>query len=173
MPTKSNHTLLTDSDTNTVYFSNWLPKECPNLYKNLNQILNDNSVECRLLKNTKDIWCRDFMPIQTEDNSFVSYKYLPNYLNDADNRKYITNVKKVGDIDLLKWGDNVVELDLIIDGGNVVKCGNKIVMTEKVFVENCNLSHEEVIKRLSDAFQCEIYLFRGTICTKNMGIATA
>lgn len=110
MPTKSNHTLLTDSDTNTVFFSNWLPKECPNLYKNLNQILNDNSVDCRLLKNTKDIWCRDFMPIQTEDNRFVSYKYLPNYLNDAKNRKYITNVKKVGDIDLLKWGDNVVEL---------------------------------------------------------------
>lgn len=69
---------------------------------------------------------------------------------------YISNVKKVGDIDLLKWGDNVVELDLIIDGGNVVKCGNKIVMTEKVFVENCNISHEEVIKRLTDAFQCEI-----------------
>lgn len=156
MQTKSNPTLLTDSDTNNVYFSNWLPKECPNLYKNLNQILNDNSVECRLMKNTKDIWCRDFMPIQTEDNSFVSYKYLPNYLNDAKNRKYITNVKKVGDIDLLKWGDNVVELDLIIDGGNVVKCGNKIVMTDKVFVENCNISHEEVIKRLTDAFQCEI-----------------
>ena len=45
---------------------------------------------------------------------------------------------------------------MVIDGGNVVKCGDKIVMTEKVFVENCNLEHEEVIKRLEDAFQCEI-----------------
>ena len=29
-------------------------------------------------------------------------------------------------------------------------------MTEKVFVENSNLTHEKVIKRLTDAFQCEI-----------------
>lgn len=148
--------LIADADTNTVYFSNWLSKECPNLYKNLKQILKDNGVECRLLKYTNDIWCRDFMPIQTEDNRFVSYKYLPNYLNNAENRKYITNVRKVGNIDFLKWGDNVVELDLIIDGGNVVKCGNKIVMTEKVFVENCNVPHDKVIQMLTDAFQCEI-----------------
>ncbi len=148
--------LLADADTDTVYFSNYLPKECPNLYKNLKQILKDNGVECRLLKYTKDYWCRDYMPIQTEDNRFVAYKYLPNYLNDADNRKFITNVKKVGNVDFLKWGDNVVDLDLIIDGGNVVKCGNKIVMTEKVFVENCNVSHDKVIQMLTDAFQCEI-----------------
>ncbi len=148
--------LLADADTDTVYFSNYLPKECPNLYKNLKQILTDNGVDFRMLKYTEDIWCRDYMPIQTGDNRFVAYKYLPNYLNDAENRKFITDAKKVGDIDFLKWGDNVVDLDLIIDGGNIVKCGNKIVMTEKVFVENCNLTHNEVIKRLTDAFKCEI-----------------
>jgi agmatine/peptidylarginine deiminase len=157
MPTTTNPTpLLPDAATDTVYFSNYLPKVCPNLYKNLKQILTDNNVDFRMLKYTEDIWCRDYMPIQTGDNRFVSYKYFPNYLNDAENRQYITNVKKVGNIDFLKWGDNVVDLDLIIDGGNVVKCGNKIVMTEKVFVENCNLTHDEVIRRLTDAFQCEI-----------------
>lgn len=148
--------MITDNLTDTVYFSNYLPKECPNLYKNLKQILKNNGVDFRMLKYTEDIWCRDYMPIQTGDNRFVAYKYLPNYLNDPENRKYITNVKKVGNIDFLKWGDNVVDLDLIIDGGNVVKCGNKIVMTEKVFVENCNVSHDKVIQRLTDAFQCKI-----------------
>lgn len=148
--------MLTDNLTDTVYFSNYLPKQCPNLYKNLKQILKANGVDCRLLKYTNDYWCRDYMPIQTEDNRFVAYKYLPNYLNDAENRKFITNVKKVGNVDFLNWGDNVVDLNLIIDGGNVVKCGNKIVMTEKVFVENCNVSHDKVIQMLTDAFQCEI-----------------
>ncbi len=148
--------MITDINTDTVYFSNWLPKVCPKLFKNLKEILTANDVDCRLLQNTNDIWCRDFMPIQTEDNRFVSYNYYPNYLNNPKDRKYITNAKKVGNVDFLKWGDNVVDLDLIIDGGNVVKCGNKIVMTEKVFVENSNLTHEEVIKRLTDAFQCEI-----------------
>ena len=157
MKTKNNPSaLLADADTDTVYFSNWLPKVCPKLYNNLKNILKANDVDCRLLQNTNDIWCRDFMPIQTEDNRFVSYNYYPNYLNNPEYRKYITNAKKVGNVDFMKWGDNVVESDLIIDGGNVVKCGNKIVMTEKVFVENSNLTHEEVIKRLTDAFQCEI-----------------
>ena len=148
--------VLADIDTDTVYFSNYLPKECPNLYKNLKQILTDNNVDFRMLKYTEDIWCRDYMPIQTGDNRFVSYKYFPNYLNDAGNRKFITNVKKVGNVDFLKWGDNVVDLDLIIDGGNVVKCGNKIVMTEKVFVENKDKSRDDVQKMLIDAFECEI-----------------
>lgn len=157
MPTTTNPApLLADDATDTVYFSNYLPTQCPNLYKNLKQILTDNGVDFRMVKYTEDIWCRDYMPIQTEDNRFVAYKYLPNYLNDAENRKFITNVKKIGNVDFLNWGDNVVDLNLIIDGGNVVKCGNKIVMTEKVFVENCNLTHNEVIKRLTDAFKCEI-----------------
>jgi len=157
MPTKTTPIpLLADTNTDTVYFSNYLPKQCPNLYKNLKKFLKDNGVDCRLLKYTNDYWCRDYMPIQTEDNRFVSYKYLPNYLNDDENRKYITNVKKVDNIDFLKWGDNVVDLDLIIDGGNVVKCGNKIVMTEKVFVENENKSRDDVQKMLTDAFECEI-----------------
>lgn len=39
--------LLADASTDTVYFSNYLPKECPNLYKKLKQILKDNGVECR------------------------------------------------------------------------------------------------------------------------------
>ena len=27
-------------------------------------------------------------------------------------------------------------IDLVMDGGNVVKCGDAVVMTDKVFVEN-------------------------------------
>ena len=50
----------------------------------------------------------------------------------------------------------VVTLDLVLDGGNVVKCGNKIVMTEKVFVENTERSRNEVQQLLEKAFQCEI-----------------
>lgn len=152
---------ITDALTDTVYFSNYLPTECPKLYKNLKEILTKHHVDCRLLKYTNDIWCRDFMPIQTSENRFVSYKYFPNYLNDKENRKYITDAHKVGNVDFLKWKGNVVELDLVIDGGNVVKCGDKIVMTEKVFVENSNLTHEKVIKRLTDAFQCEIVFIPG------------
>lgn len=56
MPNKTNPTpILTDFNTDSVYVSNYLPTECPTLYKNLQTILKGNGVDCRLLKNTKDI----------------------------------------------------------------------------------------------------------------------
>jgi agmatine/peptidylarginine deiminase len=95
------------------------------------------------------------MPIQTDENRFVSYKYYPNYLVKKHQEQYITDVKDVENVDFLHQAD-VVILDLVLDGGNVVKCGNKIVMTEKVFVENKDKSRNEVQRLLEEAFQCEI-----------------
>ena len=147
--------MLPDSLTNTVFLSEWLPEVCPTLYQNLTKVLKDNAVAYRILDNTNDIWCRDYMPIQTDKKRFVSYKYYPNYLVDKHQEQYITNVQDVGNVDFLHRAE-VVPLDLVLDGGNVVKCGNKIVMTEKVFVENKEMSRNEVQRLLEDAFQCDI-----------------
>lgn len=147
--------MLTDHLTNTVFLSDWLSKECPKLYQSLTKALRDNAVDYRILGNTNDIWCRDYMPIQTDEKRFVSYKYYPNYLVDKHQEQYITNVRDVGNVDFLHQAQ-VVPLDLVLDGGNVVKCGNKIVMTEKVFVENKEMSRNGVQRLLEEAFRCEI-----------------
>ena len=147
--------MLPDSLTNTVFLSEWLPEVCPTLYQNLTKVLKDNAVRYRILGNTNDIWCRDYMPIQTDEKRFVSYKYYPNYLVEKHQEQYITNVRDVGNVDFLRQAE-VVPLDLVLDGGNVVKCGNKIVMTEKVFVENKERSRNEVQRLLEEAFQCDI-----------------
>ena len=47
-------------------------------------------------------------------------------------------------------------LNLIVDGGNVVKCGDTIVMTEKVFHENNKYSREDIEEMLRNAFECDI-----------------
>lgn len=147
--------MLTDSLTNTVFLSEWLSGECPTLYQNLELVFKEHAVDYRILGNTNDIWCRDYMPIQTDEKRYVSYKYYPNYLQPIHKRRYITNAKKVGNVDFLQQAETV-ELDLLLDGGNVVKCGNKMVMTEKVFVENKERSHNEVQRLLEEAFRCEI-----------------
>ena len=147
--------MLPDSLTNTVFLSEWLPEVCPILYQNLTKVLKDNTVRYRILGNTNDIWCRDFMPIQTDEKRFVFYKYNPDYLKARHKRRYITNVNHVQNIDFLRLAETV-NLDLVLDGGNVVKCGNKVVMTEKVFVENNDRSRNEVQRLLEEAFQCDI-----------------
>ena len=128
---------------------------CPTLYQCLTKALTDNAVRYRILDNTNDIWCRDFMPIQTDERRFVFYQYKPDYLQAEHKRRYITNVNHVQNIDFLRQAETV-NLALVLDGGNVVKCGNKVVMTEKVFVENSDRSHNKVQRLLEDAFRCEI-----------------
>ena len=147
--------MLTDSLTNTVFLSNWLPEVCPTLYQCLTKALTDNAIRYRILDNTNDIWCRDFMPIQTDEKRFVFYQYKPDYLQAEHKRRYITDVNRVQNIDFLRQAQTVI-LDLVLDGGNVVKCGHKVVMTEKGFAENCGRSRLEVQRLLEEAFQCDI-----------------
>ena len=147
--------MLTDHLTNTVFLSDWLSKECSILYQSLTKTLQDNAVDYQILAKTNDIWCRDYMPIQTDENRFVSYKYNPDYLQPIHKRRYITDAKKVGNVDFLQQAETV-ELDLVLDGGNVVKCGDTVVMTDKVFPENKDKTPAEVERILREAFRCDI-----------------
>lgn len=147
---------VVDSLTDTVFFSDLLPERCPTMYQSLDKILRENDIDHRLLRHTKDIWCRDYMPIQTSGKSFVFYKYNPDYLQTKYYKRTITNVDRVGNIECLRQDGEVFDLDLVIDGGNVVRCDDKIVMTEKVFFENKDKSRNEIQRLLEEAFECDI-----------------
>ena len=151
--------MITDSQTNTVFFSDLLPKKCPTLNQHIAEVLEANGIPYAYLSETKDIWCRDFMPIQIAEDRFVSYKYTPNYLQDKTGLRLQTNPEAVLQAQqnrLTHVLQNAVKVDLILDGGNVVKCGNIIVMTEKVFAENRDKSLIEVDRILKDAFQSDV-----------------
>ena len=147
---------MVDNLTDTVFFSDLLPERCPTLYQSLDKILKGNDIDHRLLSHTKDIWCRDYMPIQTSEKRFVFYKYNPDYLQTKYYQRTITDVNRVGNIECLRQDGEVVDLDLVIDGGNVVRCDDKIVMTEKVFFENKDKSRNEVQRLLEEAFERDI-----------------
>ena len=73
-------------------------------------------------------------------------------MNSARNRKYITDSLNVcRDMQL-----NIKETPLIMDGGNVVKVGNKAIMTEKVFVENPSIDEDSLKKQLKKQMECEV-----------------
>lgn len=75
--------MITDNQTSTVYFSDLLSKKCPILNQHIAEALDENGIHYGYLSETKDIWCRDFMPIQIEEDRFVFYKYTPDYLKDS------------------------------------------------------------------------------------------
>ena len=51
------------------------------LYSRIKDNLKEtNSIELIPLKNTSDIWMRDYMPIQIDEKTFVTYEYKHDYL---------------------------------------------------------------------------------------------
>ncbi|MBQ1780535.1 MAG: hypothetical protein II001_03780, partial [Bacteroidales bacterium] len=127
--------MITDNQTNTVYFSDLLPKKCPILNTHITEALTKYGIPYDYLSKTKDIWCRDFMPIQIEKERFVFYKYTPDYLKDTYGQSVQTNPDDVFQSEakhLQQLLPKSIRIDLVLDGGNVVKCGDTVVMTEKV-----------------------------------------
>ena len=90
-------------------------------------------IEWGEIEGTKDIWIRDYMPIQLYSDSFVVYNYNPDYLKDSG-VEYITDSKAIADRVLKHC--NKDHYDITLDGGNVVTCAGHMVLTDKVFPEN-------------------------------------
>ena len=159
--------MITDDHTNRVYFSSLLPEKCPVLNAHIADALRKRDIPFTYLKGTKDIWCRDYMPIQIEKDRFVFYRYTPNYLQDKTGLTLQTNPELVfqeESNELLRMLPMSMEkevrydglhpisishpvfhrfkLELVMDGGNVVKCGDKVVMTDKVFVRTMTKRHK-------------------------------
>ena len=141
-----------DRQTNQCYFSRMLAEYSygTNL---LGRLLNHN-ISVKFLDHTRDIWCRDYMPIQIRDNEYVGYDYVPDYLYNSRDYPYITNPARI----LHDLKIDVKPIGLILDGGNVIKTRKGVIMVDKVLKENDHLSDVEVIDRLEKAFDSEIIL---------------
>ncbi|MGM9847309.1 MAG: agmatine deiminase family protein [Muribaculaceae bacterium] len=134
----------------TVYFSRYIMAyRC---WNNITEALETNGVSFGLLPKTKDIWARDYMPAFS-GGRYVAYKYNPDYLQKS--REYITdNIYEVFDFSK----DTIVKTDLVIDGGNIIVCGDKIIMTDKIFVENPNYTKEKVVELVEKAFSAKLVI---------------
>ena len=151
--------MITDNLTDRVYFSSLLPEKCPILNAHITEALQKRGIPFFYLSGTKDIWCRDYMPIQIEKDRFVFYKYTPDYLQDKRGLLLQTSIEDVQEEkvnQLQSLLERNIAINLVIDGGNVVKCGDKIVMTEKVFGENKDKSNRVVSWLLNGAFESQI-----------------
>lgn len=150
--------MIQDKETNIVYLSKTLSqwKVTKDFSIDLIKLLDKLNIRYEWILETKDIWARDYMPIQLEENDFVKYKYAPDYLlKTKKDQSYITDCTEA----CSKIGIKYRETDLIIDGGNVVLCGDKVVMTEKIFTENNKEKGDKAfLKELKDLFKHEVVI---------------
>lgn len=122
-----------DAETNFVYISDKLKEFFPRTYRRLIKLFDGLEIEWDEINGTKDIWIRDYMPIQTSDVSYKVYNYNPDYLKKTG-VEYLTDSHEIykGIMDYCLFDD----MKITLDGGNLVTCGEYRVLTDKVFSEN-------------------------------------
>lgn len=147
--------MIKGTETNTVYFSELLKtdKRFTDCYNNLKFLLKKHGIASKLLTKTKDIWCRDYMPIQVQKNKFVQFRYEPSYLkNHIELQSKTKVVCKANNIDPLFSQIN-------LDGGNVVNWSDRAILTDRIFFENPNYSNKsKLINEIEELLEAEVII---------------
>lgn len=146
---------ITTSTKQIVYVSELLKTKFPECFGRLTSILDKHNIKYALIKGTKDIWCRDYMPIQIESGKLIQFRYDPSYLKGnkewEESRSDVKEVCKLNNFD-------VTFSDINIDGGNVLICEGRAILSDRIFSENPELKQEELLAKLSDLLECEIII---------------
>lgn len=148
--------MISDRDTNNIYFSKRLKTDLrfSETYEQISETLKALGVKPRLLSDTNDIWARDYMPIQVSKSKFIEYRYDPDYLQGK--WKGCRDLKTYPDIVCDSIELTTEKSDIILDGGNIVKSNNCVILTDKVVNENRLLySKIELVEQLKKIFKVE------------------
>lgn len=148
--------MITNFETNKVCFAKGITStRYVEATRSLLALLHNHNIKWDFLPQTSSplcIWARDYMPIQINKGKFVRFCYNPDYLQDSPEYKPKTSAILSG------LGLQVLESDIILDGGNVISCGDKIIMTDKVIRENPRYSKNELVDTLTKLYEAEIVL---------------
>lgn len=149
--------MITDRETNFVYFSSLIKEleQYASFWKRLEKILSEKKISYGFIENTRDIWCRDYMPIQLDTNQFVQFNFFPDYCLLPQYISKLTIPSEVRTYDKI----NLRPIDLVIDGGNFVKSTSDVILTDKVLKENPKLSKDIITTMLKKELNLDnIYL---------------
>lgn len=147
--------MIPDYLTNTVYFAEYTKQQYPREMGQLLEVLTDAKVTVKLLKGTSDFYCRDYMPVQVEENDFVQFVFRPYTYFKKSDYKYLTNPTFV------EFENGMPQprfSPLILDGGNLVKWHDKVIVTDRVISDNLyQFSNKEaIIERLKSDLICDV-----------------
>ena len=168
--------MLSDKDFDVVYFSEYFKRPISSkdqglsiIFQRLEVVLNKHGYEARTLpakaKLVQDgqlsLWCRDYMPVHTVRRDLLRFSYTPDYLkckkyngHQPDN-KWVCEQLGISVANMADEEDGLY-MRVVLDGGNIVRCEDKVVMTDKVFLENPHITKEKVIRYLERWFDASI-----------------
>lgn len=148
--------MIPDKLTNFLYLADTLPKKYSSFFNEFEKVLNACNINFQLLPQTKDVWAVDYMPIQISKDSFVQFIYNPDYLRDT-----IKWSKTISDVDTICKELNLSpkKSSIVLDGGNVTRTTDKVILCDKIFTENSNIKEKDLIKELEELFHVDKLIF--------------
>ncbi len=139
-----------------IYFSALLWERHPNTCKRLIALLEKHNVSFSFLQGTRDIWCRDYMPVQTASGKLVQFRYDPSYLHGKPEWEAShTNPEEVCNVNGIKPD---LFSDINLDGGNVLLYADRAVISDRVFAENPERDKQSLIAELANLLEAEIII---------------
>jgi len=142
--------MITDKKTNTIYFSEKLKEQFPEVAGDIYSTIKLLGTDCRFLTGTKDIWTRDYMPVQVNEHKFIQYAFHPDYLQKFE------DIKSDPESICTSLNLKTVKSDIVLDGGNVIKSDNCVIMTDKIILENIQkYSKDQLLTQLKNLFEIE------------------
>ena len=150
--------MIPDWETNKVFYSFLSTYDFkPELVK-LRQFLKKNNFGYGHIAGTSDYFCRDYMPIQISENEFVQFNFKPDYLiGNEIVLGCLTNTDTVFRKNGFLKKYKIQKSELILDGGNIIKSKNRVIVTDKVVQDN-NLPLEEIKVQLENLFNAKVII---------------
>ena len=142
--------MITDQETDFLYLSPLLKKWYPEFFKSFQSKLLDYEIRFDFLDHSKDIWCRDYMPIQLKRSKFARFLFEPKYLKGKE--KYKSDSIEI--THSMSWKEmNIGAVSL--DGGNVVKSKDKAISTSRIFEDNPNFNQDQIRNEIEKNLEIE------------------
>ena len=143
--------MIPSSQTNLLYLADSLSKDYPDFYQRFEKLMGEHNVQYKLLPDTKDIWARDYMPVQISRNKFIQFVYDPKYLKF---KKYANTISDTDEI-CRRIDIKTIKSDIVLDGGNVGHNADKVILTNRIFEENPKYSKTELLNELKRLFEVD------------------
>lgn len=114
------------------FVSALLESKHPELFRKIISTLQKTGKEVSVIESTRDIWCRDYMPVNDVNGKLVSFQYNPLYLQHDSQKKLRSDPQVVCSENEIY----AIKCSLILDGGSVLWLGRTVLISDRVLLDN-------------------------------------
>lgn len=151
--------MVNESESNKLFITDLLLRHHPIIAKTITDTCDLHNTDVGIIYNAKDYWCRDFMPLQVNKNKFVQFVFDPTYYKSKKYSHLKTDIKSLNH----SFAGEVINSDIVLDGGNICCYNDIAIISEKVFRDNHLYNNTKLTSELSNLLELDKIVFIPTV----------